>query len=308
MNEPIVLYYHRMVREAKPGRFMFRNSMTLDRFRTTMAWIKERFHPLGIEEMAHGWQHGRRWPKRSVVVTFDDGFKNNLLAARILNELGMTATFFVLSGVIDSDFRPWNIRFEHIVDHAPSGRIRMPGGLVDFDNRREKRKWLSTTKTRLLALSLEARDDALDEMASALGAEPIDKNDSECQYFDAADLRELCALGMTVGSHAATHSDLTRCDDRSLHHELVESKEQLGGWIGRSVDFLSYPDGRYNDKVLDVASQHYKLAFAAVGHLSTDHAWRYPRRNAEPISTGALSPWFRLVSTVRRTSKRLLGV
>ena len=47
-----VLFYHQVVREAKPGRFLFRSSMTLDRFRTTMTWIKDRFHPLGMEEMA----------------------------------------------------------------------------------------------------------------------------------------------------------------------------------------------------------------------------------------------------------------
>ena len=303
-----VLFYHQVVREAKPGRFLFRSSMTLDRFRTTMTWIKDRFHPLGMEEMAHGWSHGRRWPKRSVAITFDDGFKNSLLAARILHELKMSATFFVLSEVVDSDFLPWNIRFEHIVNQAPSGPIELPGGVVDFSSRLGKRKWLVATKERLLALSLEAQTEALDEMASVLGAGPIDTSDPECQYFSAADLRELCELGMTVGSHAATHSDLSRCDDRSLRRELVESRDRLGEWIGGPVDFLSYPDGRFNDKVLDLASRHYKLAFAAADHLSTDHAWRYPRRNAEPFTTRTLRPWFGLMSTVRRRSKRLLGI
>jgi len=41
-----------------------------------------------------------RWPQRTVVITFDDGYANNLAACDELNKRGMCATWFVVSGSI----------------------------------------------------------------------------------------------------------------------------------------------------------------------------------------------------------------
>jgi len=45
---------------------------------------------------------------REMAITFDDGYKDNYeYAAPILKELGLQATFFVVSQFIDTDFVPW---------------------------------------------------------------------------------------------------------------------------------------------------------------------------------------------------------
>ena len=64
-----------------------------------------------------------------MLITFDDGFRNNLLAAEILHELGMNALFFVLTATIDTDFKPWYLRFAHILSTRRQERHALRRGV-----------------------------------------------------------------------------------------------------------------------------------------------------------------------------------
>ena len=78
---------------------------------------------------------------------------------------------------------------------------------------------------------------------------------SSGNFLSLAQLRELAALpGVTIGSHGATHTPLTRLDDRALREELVASKAMLEDAIGREVSALSYPHGAVDQRVRDAAA------------------------------------------------------
>jgi peptidoglycan/xylan/chitin deacetylase (PgdA/CDA1 family) len=64
------------------------------------------------------------------------------------------------------------------------------------------------------------------------------------------DLRELLRLGHEVGSHSHSHALLTRCSSAALNRELTTSKAMLEDGLGRVIDSISMPGGRYNERVL----------------------------------------------------------
>lgn len=66
-------------------------------------------------------------------------------------------------------------------------------------------------------------------------------------------LRELAAGGWLVESHSASHVDLREQPPAELRRQLVESRSRIEREIGRRVDFLSYPSGRYDQRVVDAA-------------------------------------------------------
>ncbi len=68
-------------------------------------------------------------------------------------------------------------------------------------------------------------------------------------------LDELHAAGFEIGSHTVTHPDLTRVDASRLQVELQRSKEDIEDHIGKSVDVISFPFGRYNRAVVDACRQ-----------------------------------------------------
>jgi peptidoglycan/xylan/chitin deacetylase (PgdA/CDA1 family) len=63
-------------------------------------------------------------------------------------------------------------------------------------------------------------------------------------------LDELRRNGWEIGSHTAGHPDLTRAAPDRIRAELTESKKTLEDRLGLTVDFLSFPFGRYDDRVL----------------------------------------------------------
>ena len=67
-------------------------------------------------------------------------------------------------------------------------------------------------------------------------------------------LRELTAAGFEIGSHSLTHRDLTKLGHRELVRELADSKKIIEDTIGVEVTAVSYPFGRFFDRVLDEAA------------------------------------------------------
>jgi len=72
-----------------------------DEFRRQMKFVKEHYYPLSLDGFVDSLLQRRELPPRAVVVTFDDGYRENFLhACPVLEELAIPATFFLLSDFI----------------------------------------------------------------------------------------------------------------------------------------------------------------------------------------------------------------
>ncbi len=59
-------------------------------------------------------------------------------------------------------------------------------------------------------------------------------------------IREMSANGMSIGSHTMSHRALGDMDNEEALSELVLSRAYLEGMLQKSVDFVAYPKGSYN--------------------------------------------------------------
>jgi len=64
-------------------------------------------------------------------------------------------------------------------------------------------------------------------------------------------IRELCEQGFEFGSHSVNHPDLTRIDEKDMYRELDYSKKEIEDKIGKTVKYISFPFGRYNQRVIE---------------------------------------------------------
>ena len=73
------------------------------------------------------------------------------------------------------------------------------------------------------------------------------------KHLTRAQLVELDRLGWLIGSHGISHTDLTRLDRVRLREELIRSKGLLSDILGKEVDWVSFPFGRYNRRTVEMA-------------------------------------------------------
>jgi peptidoglycan/xylan/chitin deacetylase (PgdA/CDA1 family) len=110
MSEVRILLYH-SVGEVDPGDEL---GIRVERgeFRRQMSAVKEGFEVVSLREAVDRIEGRKPARQDSVVITFDDGYRDNHdAAAPILEELGLSATFFMTTGYIGgvktSPKRPW---------------------------------------------------------------------------------------------------------------------------------------------------------------------------------------------------------
>jgi peptidoglycan/xylan/chitin deacetylase (PgdA/CDA1 family) len=83
------------------------------------------------------------------------------------------------------------------------------------------------------------------------------------RHMSRDEIRDLTGRGFSFGSHTRTHRDLTRLGAGEVRDELVRSKGELEDMLGFTVRSVSYPFGRFDERVLREASlAGYDAAFS----------------------------------------------
>lgn len=93
-----VLLFHR-VTDAIPEDGL---TVSTRRFRGICELLAKRFHVVPLGEVFRIRRAGESMPRRTVAITFDDCYRDNLDAARTLKGFGLPATFFLPTGFVDT--------------------------------------------------------------------------------------------------------------------------------------------------------------------------------------------------------------
>jgi peptidoglycan/xylan/chitin deacetylase (PgdA/CDA1 family) len=74
-------------------------------------------------------------------------------------------------------------------------------------------------------------------------------------YLGTEEIKALARDNFAIGSHGLTHAPFTLKPDRELRDELTESRWRLEDLIGRPVEDLAVPFGRYDRRVISMAKE-----------------------------------------------------
>lgn len=102
-----ILLYHRIVRRYDPADPKY--ALTSGRFTAQMRllrWLG--YRTISLRDLVDCHHSGKFPPARSVVVTFDDGYRDNAAAARYMLANGQSGTIFLVTGRLGCD-RDWSL-------------------------------------------------------------------------------------------------------------------------------------------------------------------------------------------------------
>jgi peptidoglycan/xylan/chitin deacetylase (PgdA/CDA1 family) len=245
-----VLIYHRVGRQADPLR---PRMATAEEFRGQMRVLARFFRPCGLAEGLQLLRAGRL-PPRSVAVTFDDGYADNVqVALPILRETGVPATFFVATAYLDGG-RMWNDTVIEVVRRLVSGEYPFPhAGLetIGVPQSLDRRALVLQLLAAIKHLPQPDRDAAADTLAGFL-AQPLPAN----LMMRREDLNLLIEAGMDVGGHTRSHPILSGLAAARAEEEIAGGLDDLAAIMGRRPTLFAYPNGRrgvdYGDREVGI--------------------------------------------------------
>ena len=104
--------------------------------------------------------------------------------------------------------------------------------------------------------------------------------------MDAHHIRELFNQGFSFHSHTRSHADLPTLDDAALADQLAGAREDLQTLLGKAVDYVAYPYGHYDERVLHAAqAAGYRAAFSVQPGFNRRNIDRFRLRRLDVFGT-----------------------
>ena len=96
--------------------------------------------------------------------------------------------------------------------------------------------------------------------------------------LNAVDIVDLCAAGMTVGSHGMDHRSWRAMDSMTRRRELIAAREQISEIAGYVVDRAALPLGQYDRRLLSHLKEvGYKSVYTSDRRPARAGSWLQPR-------------------------------
>jgi len=270
----LVINYHRIGNaestELDSGVF----AATVEEFEAQVTYLRKRYAILTLGEAADlaGKCSDSRGTK--ILITFDDGYKDNyLIAFRILHSLGVPAAFFIVSSNLDNPLIPWWDRIAFWVRHStqPTLRLSYPEA-QDIPLVPGRRESVILRLLQLYKSPATADPERLLEGIKVACSPNAELPPAADLFVNCEEAREMIRGGMAIGSHTHTHRILAKLSRPEQWGEIAESKAILSRKLGTEVDTLAYPVGgpsSFSETTRSLlAEAGYRAAFSYYGGLN----------------------------------------
>lgn len=247
-------------------------------------------------------REGRPLPPRSVALTFDDGYEDNLHdVAPMLEASRLPATFFVVPAYLDGRDTPWWERLAWAVTTTDATGLCWDSLRFPLTSPDSRRVCISSLERRLKRMSQAARVTVVEAIAERLA--PTRCYSERATMLDWDGAAHLARQGFAIGSHSSRHAILANESPASQKNDLVESRRALDSGLGVDATLCAYPNGTSGD--FDVTTEDaaraagYEAAFTTIPGVNTAETPEFSlRRVAVDAGRGVrgLRPVFRLAA------------
>jgi peptidoglycan/xylan/chitin deacetylase (PgdA/CDA1 family) len=297
-SKALILVYHRVAEVPSDPQLL---CVTPEHFAEHLAVLQGDFRPIQLRHLAQTIQDGAL-PHRSVAVTFDDGYADNLYSAKpLLERHNVPATVFVTAGYIGEQREFWWDELDRL--------LLQPGTLPDklhlnangkmlqwelgsaahysHDAYRRYRSWnvlegddpsprqhlYRALCAVLRFLSSQERQKVLDELRVWADTDAMGRlthrtlSSNELLQLDTGDMIE-------VGAHTVNHPVLSTLTADGQRAEISRNKQQLQDIIEHQVATFAYPYGSRSDYTAETVAIVQEAGFSCACSNFADVVWR----------------------------------
>jgi peptidoglycan/xylan/chitin deacetylase (PgdA/CDA1 family) len=180
-------------------------------------------------------------PRQFVVVTFDDGYRDNLTnALPVLEKYHAPALINVPTQAVTRELFCWWLALRELFMTRDTLQIEPLGHHLDISTPQAKlaeyrrvQRWFAADFTRAC------------DLRSWFDAQGVSFPDLCARFFMDAEELKRCASHplVTVGGHSTSHRSMASLPETEMRRELADNKVFLESLLQVPVDFMAYPYG-----------------------------------------------------------------
>ncbi len=239
----IVLFYHLISPREPPHLRPLYRCKSPRAFAADLRFLKNRRRILSHDEVVEYLEAGRPLPPDSVLLTFDDGYRECFTEVRpLLLEHRVPAVFFVPSALVGNR----RLAYRNAAALALSRLNRLPRRRLGGPLRRLEALLDSPLPGRPAAAAAlrglgPGDGEILARACRELGVDPDEYLSRRRPYLEEEEVRRLAADGFTIGGHSRLHTPLDGLGEAELEEEIVGSTRAVLKLSGQARAPFAFP-------------------------------------------------------------------
>jgi peptidoglycan/xylan/chitin deacetylase (PgdA/CDA1 family) len=265
-----VLLYHR-IDERTPAHTDVNPDLTTaspQHFERQLQHLAHFYHPVSAAEVLAALAGQHRLPRRAVLVTFDDGYRDFAeVAWPLLKRYHMPVVLFVPSAFVDDPQRMfWSDSLWQMITRTGRQEVLVPGvGQLTVGNPAERLATFRRLIGWLKSSSPAGRSSGLARLAELFNVQ-VEPTRSVLTW---PEVRQLVGDGATMAAHSRTHERLDQLDGEALRSEVEGSRGDLVRELGTCAPLFAYPYGNADAAAVGaLAEAGFTLGFTTVCGVS----------------------------------------
>lgn len=170
------------------------------------------------------------------IITFDDGYANNMLAVPVLKEFNVSATIFISTNhVLQNKCYWWDTLYRELKTRGADAHACYHEALD------------------MKALTSEQIEENL---ISRFGSDALKPRTDIDRPLTVPELKELASNPLIrLGSHTANHAILVNYGPQAMRDQVVGAIDALEQMTGNRPIAIAYPNGAHNDAVVSICQE-----------------------------------------------------
>jgi peptidoglycan/xylan/chitin deacetylase (PgdA/CDA1 family) len=233
-----------------------------EEFHDLLRHLSKQFAVVPMETVLDRIGGSRNSKSMIITLTFDDGLRNHrTVVYPLLADLHIPATFYVCPGLIERAVTTWAWETWCRIPWLPKATRRGLCALASNSNSADGAVILEWMKT----IPLDKRKQV--EESIRLQTPEFEFTAAQLELYELMRWEDMAQLDpglINIGSHTMTHCDLPILAPSELADELEGSRAALERRLGRPAHDFCYPDGAYNDSVVQAVANVYRSGVTTV--------------------------------------------
>lgn len=251
-NKTIILGYHGVYKHISPVENFDGRHVSQKLFIQQMKFIKKYFNIIKLEDFIEYNKNNKIIPKNSIIITFDDGYKNNYtIAYPILKKYQFPAQIFILPELINKKDNIWASKLERYINLTTIKQIRFNKKEFLLLSSTNKINFLNYLKKIIKNLSRKKREKIINYISEKTNIN--DKTafyDENHQLLNWEEINIMKSNNISFGSHTMTHEILLNINDKELKYQLSLSYSTLSKQFKTKRISFAYPNGVFRDELI----------------------------------------------------------